>query len=77
MCRWLRLLAGPTFEVFELDSDLNNHKLTRRRALTLLGAGALAPLRCLNASMSSTLSTDKKTRDDLYYASLQEVGRRI
>jgi amidase len=56
---------------------VNSPKLTRRRAVALLGAGAIAPLHGLKASRSSALSTDKKTPDDLYYASLQEVGLRI
>jgi len=71
------IVGGPTFEVFQLDRDVNSHKLTRRRAVTLLGAGAIAPLCGLKASTSSAFSTDKKTYDNLYYASLQEVGRRI
>ena len=71
------MLAALTFKVFQLESGLNNHKLTRRRAVTLMGAAAIAPLPGLEASTSSAFSTYKKTHDDLYYASLQEVGRRI
>ena len=71
------IVGGSNLEEFQLDRDVNSHKLTRRRAVTLLGAGAIAPLRGLKASTSSVFSTDNKTHDNLYYASLEEVGRRI
>jgi hypothetical protein len=60
-----------------MDRDVNPKKLTRRHAVTLLGAGAIVPLGGFKAPSSSAFSTTNKAREDLYYTSLTEVGRRI
>ena len=60
-----------------MDRDVNRNKLTRRYAVTLLGAGAIVPLGGFKAPSSSAFSTTNKAREDLYYTSLTEVGRRI
>lgn len=60
-----------------MDCGVNQNKLTRRHAITLLGASAIALLGKFKAPASSAFSTTNKTREDLYYTSLREVGRRI
>ncbi len=60
-----------------MDSDVNRNKLTRRHAITLLGASSIVPLGGFNAPTSSAFSTANKAPEDLYYTSLTEVGRRI
>ena len=60
-----------------MDRDVNRNKITRRYAVTLLGAGAIVPLGGFKALSSSAFSTTNKPREDLYYTSLTEVGRRI
>jgi amidase len=53
------------------------HTLTRRQAMTLIGAGAIVQLGgCKGATSSSLLTTDK-TSGSLYYTSLRYVARRI
>jgi hypothetical protein len=60
-----------------MDCDVIRIKLTRRHAVTRLGAGAIVPLGGFKAPSSSAFSTTNKAREDLYYKSLTEVGRRI
>jgi Amidase len=60
-----------------MDRDLNRSQLTRRHAVTLLGAGAIVPPGGFKAPSSFAFSATNKAREDLYYTSLTEVGRRI
>jgi amidase len=59
--------------------DVNpGHIMSRRRALTLIGASAFVPLGGYKGPTSSSLPTvNTKGGEPLYYASLQEVARRI
>jgi len=55
-----------------------DHLMSRRSALALLGAGALAPLQaCSGLSSSPPRAADAGTSEALHYLSLQEVGRLI
>lgn len=57
--------------------DVNQNRLTRRQAVTLIGASAIVPLGGRKGPTASLLPTSNKTRGDLYYTSLREVSRRI
>jgi len=54
------------------------HIMSRRRALTLIGASVFVPLGGCKSPTSSSLPTvNTSSGNPLYYASLQEVARRI
>ena len=51
--------------------------LTRRQAMTLIGASAVVAPAGLRAAVPSSGSATTKARGDLFYASLQEIAGRI
>jgi amidase len=59
------------------DHLKSRQPLSRRQAMTLIGASAVVMPGGFRAAASSSLPAAGKTGGDLYYASLQEVARRI
>jgi amidase len=59
------------------DHLKSKYPLSRREAIALIAAGTVLPLDGLGARVSSSPSTASKSTGDFYYASLQDVARRI
>lgn len=55
----------------------DRNQLSRRQAVTLIGAGAIVPLTACKGRSSSLPLPASKANGDFYYMSLQEVARRI
>jgi amidase len=61
-----------------MNEHLNSkYPLSRRQAVALIAAGTVVSLDELKAQISSPPSTTSKSTKGLYYASLQDVARRI
>jgi amidase len=61
-----------------MNHDLKSaHLLTRRQAMTLIGASAVVASGGVRSAVSSSPSAASKTGGDIYFASLQEIAHRI